>query len=116
MSSLTQRQTIMLLIDEAVAAGARQARACEVVGLSARTLQRGQTDRQQGDRRLERVQPPHNRFSDLERQRILSLVNSEEYGHLPPSQIVPRLADQGQYVASESTMYRLLRHAHHNDL
>lgn len=112
MSSLTQRQTIMLLIDEAVAAGARQARACEVVGLSARTLQRWQTDRQQGDRRLERVQPPHNRFSDLERQRILSLVNSEEYGHLPPSQIVPRLADQGQYVASESTMYRLLRHAH----
>src|SRR5664280_3216392 len=28
---------------------------------------------------------------------------------LPPSQIVPRLADQGSYLASESTFYRILR-------
>jgi transposase InsO family protein len=39
------------------------------------------------------------------------VANSEEYGHLPPSQIVPRLADQGHYLASESTFYRLLRAA-----
>jgi transposase InsO family protein len=111
MTSLAQRQNIMLLIDEALAAGARQARICEVIGLSPRTLQRWQTDRDCGDRRPERVQSPHNRYSELERQRILSIINSEEYGHLPPSQIVPRLADKGQYVASESTMYRLLRQA-----
>jgi hypothetical protein len=40
MTSLAQRQSITLLIDEAVAAGARQARACEVIGLNPRTLQR----------------------------------------------------------------------------
>jgi hypothetical protein len=28
---------------------------------------------------------------------------------LPPSQIVPRLADQGRYLASESTVYRVPR-------
>ena len=28
---------------------------------------------------------------------------------LPPGQIVPRLADQGVYLASESTFYRVLR-------
>lgn len=111
MTSLTQRQHIMRLIDEALGAGARQDRACEVIGLSPRTLQRWQADRNRGDRRPQRVQYPHNRFSDLERQRILSVLNSEEYGHLPPSQIVPRLADKGQYVASESTMYRVLRQA-----
>lgn len=111
MTSLAQRQNIMLLVKEAVAGGARQTRACEVIGLSPRTLQRWQTDGDQGDSRPGRLHTPHNRYSDLERQRILSLVNSEEYGHLPPSQIVPRLADTGQYVASESTMYRLLRQA-----
>lgn len=111
MTSLVQRQNIMLLIDEAVGAGARQARACEVIGLSSRTLQRWQADRNRGDRRPQRIQLPHNRYSELERQRILSVVNSDEYGHLPPSQIVPRLADKGLYVASESTMYRLLRQA-----
>ena len=30
---------------------------------------------------------------------------------LPPTQIVPILADEGQYLASESTVYRLLRQA-----
>lgn len=109
MTSLAQRQNIMTLIGEAVAAGARHARACEVAGLSSRTLQRWQKDSQQGDRRPERLHSPHNAFNDLERERILSVMNSKEYGHLPPSQIVPRLADRGRYVASESTMYRLLR-------
>jgi putative transposase len=31
---------------------------------------------------------------------------------LAPSQIVPRLADSGQYVASESTFHRVLKAAH----
>jgi putative transposase len=41
----------------------------------------------------------------------LGVLNSEEFKDLPPSQIVPRLADLGIYVASESTLYRLLRQA-----
>ena len=49
--------------------------------------------------------------SDLERYNLRSVVNSEEFGHLPPSQIVPRLADRGEYIASESTIYRALREA-----
>lgn len=110
MTSLAQRQSLVSLVNEAVAAGARQARACDVVGLSPRTLQRWKTDLHQEDRRSQRIQHPSNRLSEIERQRILAVMNSEDYGHLPPSQIVPRLADQGLYVASESTMYRLLRH------
>ncbi|CAM5208717.1 IS3 family transposase [Oligella ureolytica] len=109
MTSLAQRQTLLSMIDEAVAAGARTARACQILGLSFRTVQRWRRMPCLGDQRPDRIQRPLNRFSDLDRQRILSAINSEEYGHLPPSQIVPRLADQGQYLASESTMYRLLR-------
>ncbi len=56
-----------------------------------------------------RLQAPKNQLSALERQRLLTIANSAEFGELPPSQIVPRLVDQGQYVASESTFYRVLK-------
>ncbi len=38
-------------------------------------------------------------------------MHSEEYADLPPSQIVPILADNGKYIASESNYYRVLREA-----
>jgi len=38
-------------------------------------------------------------------------VNAPEHRDLSPAQIVPLLADQGLYVASESTIYRILREA-----
>lgn len=40
---------------------------------------------------------------------MLSLLRSPPYRELPPAQVVVRLADEGKYVASESTMHRLLR-------
>lgn len=113
MTSISERSQVMDLVAEAVKAGARQDRACEVIALSRRTLQRWQKDQiggsGSGDRRPARVQTPKNRLSELERQRLLSIANSDEFGHLPPSQIVPRLADHGQYIACESTFYRVLR-------
>jgi putative transposase len=57
------------------------------------------------------VQAPKNALSAQERQAVLAVAQSEEFGHLCPSQIVPRLADQGHYVASESTFHRVLRAA-----
>jgi len=52
---------------------------------------------------------PGNKLSEVERAQILLVVNSGEFASLPPSQIVPALADQGVYLASESSMYRLLK-------
>ena len=40
---------------------------------------------------------------------MLEVCNSTEFASLPPSQIVPKLADQGRYLASESSFYRILR-------
>lgn len=40
---------------------------------------------------------------------MLQVVNRPEHRDLTVKQIVPRLADQGEYIASESTMYRILR-------
>ncbi len=40
---------------------------------------------------------------------MLKIVNMPEFASLPPSQIVPILADRGEYICSESTFYRILR-------
>lgn len=113
MTPVPERDLIMAMVAEAVAAGARQLGACEVISLSERTLQRWQKDKAAGagDRRPARVQTPRNQLSETERQNLLMIANSPEFGHLSPSQIVPRLADRGEYVASESTFYRVLKAA-----
>jgi len=77
-------------------------------------VQRWQMPAQDGDRRVahkRRYACPHNKFSAEERETALAVLNSEAFKDLPPSQIVPRLADQGQYIGSESTLYRLLHDA-----
>ena len=118
MSTFEQRQRLLELIDQACGAGARLHKACALIGLAARTVQRwlalSQNAPQVGDRRTpdQRIHNcPPNKLSDTERQAAMGVLNSEEYKDLPPSQIVPRLADKGLYVASESTLYRLLHQA-----
>ena len=111
MSSLAERKAIMAMVTEAIAGGARQDLACQVISLSERTLQRWQSDQARGDLRPDRVQAARNALSALEKQEVLAVARSDEFGQLSPSQIVPRLADQGRYIASESTFYRILREA-----
>jgi len=81
-----------------------------------RTFQRWMRSKQQGtlgDRRKTAAQQrvPGNALSPEERAEILRVSNQPEYRSLPPSQIVPRLADAGTYIASESSFYRVLRDA-----
>jgi putative transposase len=98
---------IRQLIDEAVAAGARRKVACELIGLTARTLERwaGHDD----DRRHGPNTVPGNKLSEAERCKLLAVATSPEFRDQSPKQIVPRLADRGTYLASESTLYRALR-------
>ena len=68
-------------------------------------------DRNGEDRRKcsSRLVPP--RLSEEERQRILLTCNPPEYASLQPGQFVPALADQGHYMGSESSFYRVLHQA-----
>lgn len=103
----------MALIKDALRSGARQKQACETIELSARTYQRWLKKRDVSDKRLTANKPPPgNKLSDAERQRILTVCNEPAYSSLPPCQIVPLLLDQGCYIASESTFYRILKSAH----
>ena len=112
MTSTPDRRDIVALIDKSMAAGARQSAACAELGLSERTLQRW-TDPEGGvrdDHRPLADRPePAGKLSEEERDRIVATCNAPEFASLPPSQIVPRLADQGIWIASESSFYRVLR-------
>lgn len=98
----------MEMIQVAVDSGARKTIACETVGLCLRTVQRW--EHSQVDCRQTAIRPePANKLSPEERQAILEVCNTAEYQDLPPSQIVPKLADKEIYLASESSFYRILR-------
>lgn len=99
---------ILGLVDEAVESGARADVACDVAGLSQRTLQRWKRGGIGDDQRAGPKTTPRNKLSSVERQKVKSVLTSPEYRDLSPWQIVPKLADRGIYLASESTMYRVL--------
>jgi len=111
MISTPDRQTAIALINDAVIAGARRAKACSELEISERTLRRWTKDGEvRADQRPLVPRPePANALSATERAAVLNVCNSEEFSSLPPSQIVPKLADRGCYLASESSFYRILR-------
>ncbi len=100
---------ILEWIGEAVAAGSREDAACAAVGLSARTLQRWKHDPEGDDGRAGPHARPANALSEDERRRVLAVLHQPEHHDASPKTVVAKLADRGEYVASESTMYRLLR-------
>ncbi len=107
------RNQVVNDITLAINNGARQRPACELMGIAATTLRRWKpatAEAVQIDQRPTAIRPaPSNQLSELERQRIVSVCNELTYVNSPPSQIVPVLADQGVYIASESSFYRVLK-------
>ena len=115
LTSAAHRRKAIELIGEANAAGAGLVSACREIGICLRTLKRWRRafvgdgdgkDRRKGSPRL-----VVHRLSEEERQRILLTCNQPEYASLPPGQIVPALADQGLFIGSESSFYRVLHQA-----
>ena len=96
------------LIADAVLAGARQHEACALLGVSGRTLERWRAGRTEDAREGPHQSPP-NKLTEAERRVVLATVNGGAFRDLSPNQIVPQLADDGRYLASESTIYRILR-------
>ena len=109
LTSSTERHELIKLITDAQKSGARQEKACELLGLTARTIQRWIEADDMTDKRTSTIKRPPNRLTELEQQRIIKTVNSIEYGHLPPSKIVPKLLDKGVWIASESSFYRVMK-------
>jgi transposase InsO family protein len=112
MIGLEDRRTIAQAIEVAHRAGARLRVACETAGIDVRTLQRWQAGGGllSGDRRPAAIRPaPAHALTPQERERVLAVANAPRFADMPPARIVPALADEGTYIASESTFCRLLR-------
>jgi len=90
---------------------ARLKLACKELGISSRTYQRWTENSsvKKDQRPLVKRKPPKNKLTESERKEIIKTANSNEYAVLPPSKIVPKLADNGKCIASESTFYRVLK-------
>lgn len=113
MISAPDRHHAVELIDEARENGARLEPACRELEITSRTYQRWtRAGEVSTDSRPEAVRPPPgNKLSSEERERVLNACHDPQYASLPPGQIVPKLADQGVYIASESSFYRVLHAA-----
>lgn len=107
MTTAGERNDILLLIADSVAAGCRQSDACEAINIECRTLQRWQKNTVDG--RHGPLTEPANKLSNAERALVIKTSVSAEFVNLSPHQIVPKLADSGIFIASESTFYRILK-------
>ena len=106
-----ERKDILRLISEAQASGARQSKACDIIGISAKTVQRWTQPDNVSDGRTYAQHEPVNKLTALKRQHLIQVANAPEHADLPPNKLVPKLADKGCYIASESTFYRVLKEA-----
>ena len=52
---------------------------------------------------------PSHALSEAERAQVLAVANEPRFAAVPPARIVPMLADEGVYLASESSFSRVLR-------
>jgi len=99
---------ILAFCREAQAQDCRLERICALLQVHHRSLQRwtkqGLTDKRKGA-----VKQTRRKIDAGERQEIVSVCCSKPYQDLTPHQIVPLLADKRTYIASESTMYRVLK-------
>jgi putative transposase len=112
MTRLEDRQILVRDIEQARADGARLAPACALAGIDAGTLRRWKAGDGliQGDRRPDAARSvPSHALSEAERARIIAVANESRFAETPPARIVPALADEGIYIASESSFHRVLR-------
>ena len=109
---LEDRQALAQHMGVAHRAGARLQLACETAGIDLRTLQRWKSQEGliEGDGRPQSIHPtPGHALSEAERVQLLQMANAPRFADVPPARIVPMLADEGVYLASESTFSRVLR-------
>ena len=101
------KQACLDLSKEAQESGCRLKIVCQDLGVDLKTINRWESSIE--DQRRGPLTKPANKLSDAERDLIIKTATSKEYQDQSPWYIVPSLADQGIYLASEATFYRVLK-------
>jgi putative transposase len=84
--------------------------ACRAVGASVATVYRHRRPPESRPRRLR--QAPARALSEAEREALLDVLHCERFVDCSPAQVYATLLDEGRYLASERTIYRLLAARH----
>ncbi len=83
--------------------------ACWAVGIAPATYYRNRAPRKPTEVDEPRgCRVPGRALSQVEREHIISILNSERFKDMPPPQIYSILLDEGTYLCSIPTMYRIL--------
>lgn len=102
------KQMILNEFENAQTIGISKTSFCKIIGLNLRTLQRWQTGIMK-DRRKGSVKVIRHKLTKEEEDKIINVCCSKKFMDLNPYEIVAILAQEGIYIASESSMYRVLR-------
>jgi putative transposase len=94
---------------DAVAPDLGATQACQALGISRATLYRRRRP-PVATARTSRARPPRA-LSDAERQAVRALLHAPRFVDVAPAEVVATLLDEGVYLASERTMYRILAEA-----
>lgn len=70
-------------------AGARKSAACDLIGISAKALQRWEQPDNTQDGRRDALHEPSTTFTQWEREQIIEVSIEPDYAALSPSKIVP---------------------------
>lgn len=100
---------IIELLDEAVSSGARHFKACRAIGLAPTTVARWKASGHGEDARRGPMTKPSNALTEAEESEALAMMNAPEHSSMSPDKLVPYLATLGIYLASQATLYRILR-------
>jgi transposase InsO family protein len=92
-------------------AGVPIRRACGLIGRARATHYRHARGPQHGPREARAVPDNGQALSATERQAVLMLINQAAYADLAIAQIWARELDEGRYLCSKSSMYRIARDA-----
>jgi putative transposase len=84
--------------------------ACRALGASHATIYRRRRPLEPRPRRPRPV--PARALSDAEREAVLDVLHSQRFVDCSPAQVWATLLDEGRYLASERTFYRLLAARH----
>jgi putative transposase len=106
--SLEEKHQVRALVRDAMISGARKKKACEVLGISIRALQRWE-QACNPDGRKGAVKSIPRKLSEEEKQKVKDTACEEQFKDLTPYEIVAILAENGIYIASERTFYRILK-------
>jgi putative transposase len=108
LNSPESRQELVAWIDQAVAAGAPESPACELSGVTQRTIQRWRSGKLL-DARKGASKVTARKLTSAEVAAVYQTANLEKHADKTPEQIVAILLQEGSYLASPSTFYRILR-------